>query len=336
MIRIAPRAFSATKGDTMISTKLATLSLAAALAAILPTIPAQAEVAVAFISSTGSDANGCFATEPCGTLAGAYAQLGPGGTIVCLDSFQIFNGVTLLNITHSLTIDCRGVYLGLVSSGDDILTVNAGPTDVVILRGLAFESIELGAFTPAFTGIKLVSGGALHIENCTFRNFSTAGIELAPTNAAKLYVANSTMQHSGSGVLINPSSGGSVAASFDHVAITENTGGGLKTETTTSGPVTVDISNSTISYNAGNGMNAVSGAGGANMLNLIHDVIASNGNAGVQANGSNAAALIDTTLLDSNVAGATASVASGRLLTYGNNHIVGSAGSGFTGTAPSQ
>jgi hypothetical protein len=41
-------------------------------------------------------------------------------------------------------------------------------------------------------------------------------------------------------------------------------------------------------------------------------------------------------LLDSNTAGATSVVSGGRLLTYGNNHIVGSAGSGFTGTAPSQ
>jgi hypothetical protein len=29
-------------------------------------------------------------------------------------------------------------------------------------------------------------------------------------------------------------------------------------------------------------------------------------------------------------------VGGGHVLTYGNNHIVGSAGSGFTGTAPSQ
>jgi hypothetical protein len=41
----------------------------------------------------------------------------------------------------------------------------------------------------------------------------------------------------------------------------------------------------------------------------------------------NAAALIDTTLLDGNTAGATSVVGGGRLLTYGNNRIVGSAGS---------
>ena len=50
----------------------------------------------------------------------------------------------------------------------------------------------------------------------------------------------------------------------------------------------------------------------------------------------NAAALIDTTLLDGNTAGATSVVGGGRLLTYGNNRIVGSAGSGFTGSAALQ
>ena len=72
------------------------------------------------------------------------------------------------------------------------------------------------------------------------------------------------------------------------------------------------------------------------MLNIIHDVIASNGNAGIQANGTNAAALVNGSVLDSNTAGATAVVGAGRILTYGNNSIVGTPGSGFTGTASLQ
>ena len=43
--------------------------------------------------------------------------------------------------------------------------------------------------------------------------------------------------------------------------------------------------------------------------------------------------MIDTTLLDSNAAGATSVINGGHMLTYGNNRIVGSSGLGFTGTA---
>ena len=71
-------------------------------------------------------------------------------------------------------------------------------------------------------------------------------------------------------------------------------------------------------------------------MNLSHDVIASNGTTGVQANGTNAAALIDTTLLYSNTAGATSVVGAGHLHTYGNNRIIGNSGAGFTGSVPFQ
>jgi hypothetical protein len=123
-----------------------------------------------------------------------------------------------------------------------------------------------------------------------------------------------------------------LSAVFDHVNISNNTGGGIKIDTT-NGPVTLDITDSIISNNGGNGINAVGGAGGFAILNIHNSVIAKNATAGVQVNGATAAAMIDTTLLESNANGATSVVAGGRLLTYGNNRVVGSAGSGFTGTA---
>jgi hypothetical protein len=292
---------------------------------------------IAWVGLNGNDSNNCgIQTTPCATLSGAYAQLGPGGTISCIDNAASFLTSATFTITHSIAIDCRGGPFLMVASSVDFLTVNTGPNDVVILRGLEFESLEITGFTPGLTGIKMVGGGTLHVENCTFRNFTTAGIQFVPNSAAKLFVADSTFQHNAAGVLIKPTTGGFATASFDRVSITENTGGGLKSDTTTSGPITVDISNSSISYNAGNGLNAVSGAGGANMMNLSHDVISSNGSAGVQVNGGNAAAGVDTTLLDSNVAGSTTVINGGRLLTYGNNRVVGTAGSGFTGPAPLQ
>jgi hypothetical protein len=139
-----------------------------------------------------------------------------------------------------------------------------------------------------------------------------------------------------SGMLLKPfSSGGSIKVTLDHVTIVGNTGGGIKIDTT-NGPVTVDITDSVISNNGGNGINAIGGAGGQNMVSIKNSVIAKNAAAGVQANGASAGVLIATTLLDQNVAGATTVVNNGHISTYGNNSIVGSAGSGFTGPAPLQ
>jgi hypothetical protein len=72
------------------------------------------------------------------------------------------------------------------------------------------------------------------------------------------------------------------------------------------------------------------------VVNITNDVIASNGNYGIQSSGGNAAVLVNSTSILDNTVGATASVSGGRLLTYGNNRIFGSPGSGFTGTASLQ
>jgi hypothetical protein len=72
------------------------------------------------------------------------------------------------------------------------------------------------------------------------------------------------------------------------------------------------------------------------MLSIHNSVIAKNGQAGVSAAGTNGAALVDMTLLDSNTTGATSVVSGGHILTYGNNRIVGMPGSGFTSTTPLQ
>jgi hypothetical protein len=95
----------------------------------------------------------------------------------------------------------------------------------------------------------------------------------------------------------------------------------------------VDIADSVVSNNGGNGINAVGNAGGQAVVSIKNSVIAKNGVAGVQANGVNAGVLLQTTLLDQNANGATSIVNGGHISTYGNNSIVGSAGSGFTATA---
>jgi hypothetical protein len=281
---------------------------------------------VIWISSTGSDSNPCTAALPCATFNTASGGLTAGGQISCLD-FPGPIGASL-EVTTSLTIDCAGVY---VVNFPNLGAFQLQATDQVVkIRNLTISGAAGG-----YPAIKVTGGGTLVLENCVLDNLPGTALDIEPTGPFNLVIKNTRISNSSAGILIKPQAGGSVTATFDGVTIDGNSGGGLKTDTT-NGSITVDISNGTISNNAGNGMNAVSGAGGANMLNIHNSVIAKNGSAGVQANGANAAALIDTTLLDSNVAGALSAVGGGRVLTYGNNRIVGSSGTGFTGSAALQ
>ena len=227
-------------------------------------------------------------------------------------------------------IDCPGGSWGGAPNGAGYVLQNNGSNITLTFRNMAFDGV--GGPPSAF---QMIGSGTLIFENCVFQNFSGIALDIEPNGPFNLVIKNSRVSNNaGAGVLIKPAPGGSVTATFDGVTITNNAGG-LRTDTT-KGAVRVDISNSAISNNANNGLIAIGGAGGQNMVNLSRDVIASNGQAGIEASGANAAALVDMTLFDSNTGGALSAVSSGRILTYQNNRIVGSSGTGFTGTAAPQ
>jgi hypothetical protein len=299
-----------------------------ALTSLFEIAPVSAAT-VNFVANGGSGL-ACSSSAPCATIADALAVVDAGGQITCFDSTAFSSGGS--SYALSLAIDCPGVYS---MSGGGFTFV--GNNQVVKIRNLTMR--RLTGTNPA---ISVQGSGTLIIENCNIESVSADALDIEPSGPLNLVVTNSRISNNTAGVLIEPQSGGSVTATFNsvtatfnNVTIANNNGGGIKTEST-NGAVTVDVVDSVISDNAGNGLNAVGGAGGANMLNLIRDVIASNGSAGVQANGTNAAALVNNTVLDSNTAGATSAIGGGRILTYGNNSIVGTAGSGFTGTTPLQ
>ena len=260
----------------------------------------------------------CSQTAPCELSTAISQATATPVELSCADSSDVFSGAT---INKSLTIDCAGT-AGSING----IEVNSGA--VVTLRNLT-----IGGNTE--DGIFLING-TLILENVHFVGVGSIGINAAPISPSTLIVKNSIINRGGvPAVLLKPGAGGSLSASFDHVTIAGNGGGGIRLDTT-NGPVTADVTDSVISNNAGNGVSAQGGAGGAAMLSIHNSVIADNGAAGVNATGTNGAALVDTTLLDSNASGATSVASGGRIVTYGNNRIIGTLGSGFTGTASLQ
>jgi hypothetical protein len=300
----------------MISIRLAASAAATAIIALLLTPPAVA--AQIFFSGNGSG-SACTAAAPC-TLAQAVGTAVDGQELACADSSD--NAVIgNIGITKSIVIDCAGTAATLGA-----LSIEGSSSSVVVLRNLTVSigTIFVGSGTAILDHVHIAGG-----QGATTRALLDVQA-LVP--GVTVVVRNSVIENGGVGGA-SISAGvlnASASVRLDRVTIAGNAGGGLKIDTT-SGPFTVDVTDSEISSNTGNGLNVVCPTGGPALLSISRGVIAKNGAAGVQTNGACAAALIDTTLFDSNASGATSIVNGGRIMTYGNNRLVNFPGSGFSG-----
>src|SRR5262249_881398 len=100
------------------------------IGAISAPSPAHSQGFETWSASFGTDNTVCSHSAPCQTMGAAYNVAGSGGIIRCIDRSSFLG--TLPTITHSLTIDCRGVSFDLLAIAGNAITVNAGPDDVVI------------------------------------------------------------------------------------------------------------------------------------------------------------------------------------------------------------
>lgn len=114
----------------------------------------------------GDDANACSRAAPCKTFAGAISKTADGGTIDVLDPGS-YGPVT---ITQAVTIDGAGNSATILApAGGAGIVVNAGAGHDVILRDLTVINSSGCSASGAGDGIRLLSGGALHLENVTAR-----------------------------------------------------------------------------------------------------------------------------------------------------------------------
>src|ERR1700746_1262060 len=135
------------------------LNLAATLLVIcLWSSAAQAQASRTWVSGVGDDANPCSRTAPCKTFAGAISKTAAGGEIDALDPA----GYGAVTITKAITIDGGGGQVAsILVSGTNGIVIQAGPSDVVILRNLRFNGIGTG-----LNGIRFLSGKDLNVEGC--------------------------------------------------------------------------------------------------------------------------------------------------------------------------
>ena len=224
-----------------------------ALSVALPS-PAYAANTRTWISGTGVDQTGCgpIATS-CRTLQYAHDQTSAGGEIDVKDSA----GYGSVIVTKSISIVGDGSIAGvLASAGGNAITINAGASDKISLRGLTVEGAGVG-----FNGIVLNSGGFLNIANCTITNFvgtnlNGNGILLLPASGAltATITGTATSDNAWSGIYYYPSVTAKASIGVDRVAATSNSIGILISASNTSGTTTVAISNSLFSANVYDGV----------------------------------------------------------------------------------
>ncbi len=271
------------------------------LCVVLSAASARAQATRTWVSGVGDDANPCSRTAPCKTFAGAISKTAVGGEIDALDP----GGFGAVNIIKAITIDGRGTLASIVASGVNGITVNAGATDVVILRGLSLTGVGTG-----LSAIQFNTGAALHVEDCVMNGFTTAAINFTPPAAtpSMLFVKRVSATNNAGGIIV--SQAGQAVISKSNFF---NDGVGLDVQNTAK----ATIHDSVFAGNATAGIRTAATA----FANMDHGIIAGN-LTGVQANG---LVRLSEVMISHNVTG----LAGAMVTSFGNNRVT--AGNGTDG-----
>jgi hypothetical protein len=203
--------------------------------------PAQAQLARTFVSAaSGNDGNSCDRATPCRTFQAAHDKRLPAGEITVLDP----GGYGTVTITKAISIinDGVGEAGALISGGNAGVTIAAGASDAVSLRGLTIKGIGFGGGN----GIVFLAGKSLTVENCVVRNLSGAtvneGILFFPVTASTLSVSNTLVaDNAGDGIAIQPRGSGPARAVLTRVEAYNNAVRGLIVVDNTTATVTDSV-----------------------------------------------------------------------------------------------
>jgi hypothetical protein len=309
----------------MIRTIMAALALAFTLPAISAHAAARDRV---FVASYGSDSNPCTFGSPCKTFQQAVNVVANKGEVTAIDSA----GFGPISIGQSVTITSpNGVEAGIQAAvGGNAITINAGSTDRIILRGLTLEGAGV-----AYNGIVFNSGASLTVADCVVQNFAFNGSDLTTGNgiliqpssgAVNFAINNSTFSNNGFvGIYYLPPSGSATTNGvIDHVVTTGNAYGIAIDTKNGTGSTTFAISNSIASNSAAN-TNSTTGIYIANVsapLSVSIDSCNISGNDnGVWASGTPKVLLGRSVITSNSVNGLNNGTAPNTFYSFQNNQI---------------
>jgi hypothetical protein len=149
-----------------------------------------------FVSATGSDAADCSRATPCRSFAHALGVTDASGEVVALTS----GAYDPFTITKAVSITVpAGVHASVASSGPSDsrngVTVSAGASDLVVIRGLEIDTSAAVSVGAGASGISYNTADTLFVEDVTLVGntvgYVKAGIVAeGSTNPRRLVVRN--------------------------------------------------------------------------------------------------------------------------------------------------
>ncbi len=302
----------------MIKTPLLAATTLASL--LLALSPAHALLNRAWVSGHGTDAAGCGApTSPCRTFQYVHDDIiAAGGEIDVLDPA----GYGAVTITKAVSIVNDGVgTAGVQAASGNAITINAGASDLVTLRGLNIDGLGTGA-----NGIVFNSGGGLTVVNCVIRHFVGSGaggngVLIQPTSgSANFLISNVIASDNGFvGIYFVPPSGSPSATAVikDVTAVNNQYGIALGLG---NGSLKVSLSDSAASNNAVSGV-VFQLIGGGSMVASVDNSHMDNNAYGLVASGALTVRLGRSVITSNSVYGVNNATPSNTLYTYEDNRI---------------
>ncbi len=260
-----------------------------------------------YVSGAGSDNNPCIVSSPCRTFRAALALTIAGGEIYVLNSAD-YGQVT---INKSVSITSEGAVAGVLASSGVGITIAAGTSDVVNLRGLDVDGGNTGS-----VGIQFNSGQSLNIQKTVVRGFVNTGVNFAPDGASTLYLGDTTLTNNrSSGILVTSSGSGTVNAALNRVTAMAN-GVGIFANGANVNVTLTDTMAGNNNYGVGANASAV----------MVRNSTVSNNTIGIAAD-QNAVVRVGQTTITANGLGWQA-LNGGKVESYANNNVSGNVNDG--------
>jgi len=149
---------------------------------------AEAQVHRTFVSVSGNDSNDCLNPgSACRTINGAIGKVDANGEVIIVTTGSYAGA----NITKAVRINAP---TGIVAYAALPVTINAGASDVVVIRGFTLKALTPGVGT----GFVINSAGQVTLERAVIDGWAT-GVSVASANTT-LVLSDSVVRNNTTGL----------------------------------------------------------------------------------------------------------------------------------------
>ena len=236
----------------------------------------QAQATRTWVSGVSDDVNPCSRTAPCKTFAGAISKTAKDGEISVLDP----GGYGAVTITKSIYINgTHGAgYGSIVASLVNGIIINI--TDVNDVRkAVRLRALDINGASTGINGISILAANNVWVEDSVIDGFtgdgtnSGMGIRVATAASVNVFVSDTMIHKTITGIRVNTTSGFAVA----NIRNSNLEGNGTGVNAASNSFVTV--AQSRVSNNTTNGV--IASVSGANLT--VSDCTLSNNATGINA-----------------------------------------------------